>query len=197
MQTRLIKEIGTRAWLRVYWHDEDDCKTYGYHNALIPLMDSNIPEDWALGGKPEDYVDERWPTKCAHCGRPVPPEATRQIFRTRLYDTKSGKPEPGDMFWSALHHDPEHKRHYCPWDNCNDPRGHLIVVLPDGYQWDTDSRASNCTMKEDKLHRCWVRHGEPPQIHVDKNGLTCQAGAGSIASPGYHGFLHNGELTSC
>jgi hypothetical protein len=40
-----------------------------------------------------------------------------------------------------------------------------------------------------------VRHGEPPQITVDKRGLTCHAGAGSIALGSYHGFLHNGVFT--
>lgn len=45
-------------------------------------------------------------------------------------------------------------------------------------------------------HKCWVRHGTPPGevVHVDKNGITCGAGAGSIAIPNWHGFLHNGEL---
>jgi hypothetical protein len=49
-------------------------------------------------------------------------------------------------------------------------------------------------------HRCWVRHGDAKtgNVHVDKNGITCNAGAGSIISPdGWHGFLHNGYLTSC
>lgn len=49
-------------------------------------------------------------------------------------------------------------------------------------------------------HRCWVRHGDvrAGNVHVDKNGVTCNAGAGSIISPdGWHGFLHNGYLTSC
>lgn len=50
-------------------------------------------------------------------------------------------------------------------------------------------------------HRCWVRHGNvraDGAMHVDKNGITCNAGAGSIISPdGWHGFLHNGHLTSC
>ena len=31
---------------------------------------------------------------------------------------------------------------------------------------------------------------------VDKNGETCAAGAGSIASAGYHGFLVNGVLSA-
>lgn len=44
-------------------------------------------------------------------------------------------------------------------------------------------------------HKCWVRHGTPPRVTVDKDGLTCGAGAGSIAVPGYHGHLQNGYLT--
>lgn len=70
------------------------------------------------------------------------------------------------------------------------------VILPNGHEWNVDSRASNCTMKEDRLHRCWVRHGEPPLVTANKQGgRTCAAGAGSIAVPGYHGFLNNGVLT--
>lgn len=59
--------------------------------------------------------------------------------------------------------------------------------------------ASNCTMPDDKNHKCWVRHGRPEDgtLHVDKNGHTCAAGAGSIVAGNYHGFLHNGHLTPC
>jgi len=72
----------------------------------------------------------------------------------------------------------------------------IVCVLPNGDHWYIDSRASNCTMKGDSVHRCWVRHGTVGErLHVDKNGNTCQAGAGSIHSGSYHGFLHNGELT--
>jgi hypothetical protein len=68
--------------------------------------------------------------------------------------------------------------------------------LPDGSDWHIDGRASNCTMRDDKEHRCWVRHGTiGEKLHVDKEGHTCAAGGGSIAVPRYHGFLHNGELT--
>lgn len=64
------------------------------------------------------------------------------------------------------------------------------------HTWMIDGRASNCTMPADHEHRCWVRHGTVGEkLHVDKNGVTCAAGAGSIAIEGYHGFLHNGELT--
>lgn len=64
--------------------------------------------------------------------------------------------------------------------------------------WHIDGMASNCTKKDDSVHRCWVRHGswgEP--VHVDKNGCTCAAGAGSISVPGFHAFLHNNVLRSC
>lgn len=72
----------------------------------------------------------------------------------------------------------------------------VVCVLPNGSHWYIDSRASNCTLPQDNVHRCWVRHGtRGGVIHVDKNGHTCAAGAGSIQSGDYHGFLHNGELT--
>jgi hypothetical protein len=73
--------------------------------------------------------------------------------------------------------------------------GPALWVMTPGGSWCVDSRASNCTQPYDYAHRCWIRHGEPPSITVDKNGLTCQAGAGSIAVGSYHGFLRNGQLT--
>lgn len=78
------------------------------------------------------------------------------------------------------------------WDN--DSGEHLIVITPGG-AWDVDSRARNCTLKDDRLHRCWIRHGEPPNVTVDKNGVTCGAGSGSILAGDYHGFLREGCLT--
>lgn len=75
----------------------------------------------------------------------------------------------------------------------------LVVILPTGDIWLIDSRASNCDKPDDHEHRCWVRHGRPEDgtLHVDKNGSTCGAGAGSISVPGYHGFLHDGHLGPC
>jgi hypothetical protein len=78
------------------------------------------------------------------------------------------------------------------WSNEVEP--HLIVATPGG-SWDIDSRASNCTLPNDCSHRCWVRHGRPPIITVDKNGTTCAAGGGSIVCGGYHGFLVGGRFT--
>jgi hypothetical protein len=78
----------------------------------------------------------------------------------------------------------------------------LMVRLPNGDIWRVDSRASNCTRPDDDVHRCWVRHGEAPNITVDKNGDTCGCGhsIGSGWKDGaytYHGFLTNGVLRSC
>lgn len=70
----------------------------------------------------------------------------------------------------------------------------LVVRLPNGRDWCIDSRASNCTKPDDDRHRCWIRHGTPPVLTVDKNGETCAAGAGSIQAGDYHGFLRNGQL---
>jgi hypothetical protein len=80
-----------------------------------------------------------------------------------------------------------------------DDRRSLVVKCPDGHDWMIDARASNCTMKDDNLHHCWVRHGRPEDgnLHVDKNGLTCAAGGGSIDTGKWHGHLHNGELNPC
>jgi len=171
----------------------------GFHNAYTPLGEKPAMDDWFAFGKVEDFPEERWPTACSSCGAPVPaspqePKAVgesgvylqRQVSVTRLYDSPSGEPEPGDAYWMDWHDPGE-----CPfWENCDGK--HLWAILPNGHTWDIDGRANNCTMKEEKTHRCWVRTGKPEDgnVHVDKNGHTCQAGAGSIAVPGWHGFLH-------
>lgn len=80
----------------------------------------------------------------------------------------------------------------------------VTCKLPDGRTWYIDMRASNCTKPNDNVHRCWVRHGTVAgALHVDKNGNTCAAGAGSIdttaggTKPGWHGYLHNHQLVNC
>jgi hypothetical protein len=110
------------------------------------------------------------------------------------YNTDSGRPEPGDLFFENW----LDENFY--WDNHKGP--HLMVICPNGTRWNIDSRASNCTLPEDRLHRCWVRHGDPEkgEIHVDKNGHTCQAGGGSIlvdqgTPKEYHGMLHNSQFS--
>jgi len=83
------------------------------------------------------------------------------------------------------------------------PKGYdglsIRCVHADGHHWNIEGRASNCTMKEDYAHRCWVRHGTVgDRLTVDKAGLTCAAGAGSFFmgdNNEWHGFLRNGRMT--
>lgn len=189
LKVKFAKEIGTRIYLRRYW-GEKCAGGMGCHNAMFKLQDMLHPlilgDREHHGGRPEDYADDLWPKVCEDCGEPVPSTATRQIFNHRLYDTPSGRPERGSIWWA----------HWMPvnweWDNKTDY--FLYAMCPDGSEWNIDGRASNCGMKNDRSHRCWVRHGDPEtgNIHVDKAGVTCNAGAGSIQTPSWHGFLHNG-----
>lgn len=135
-----------------------------------------------------ENTDPRWPTHC-ECGFEFRASDPRYQITSHLYRRENGDlmvpsdAPPGAMWDQSCF----------PWKG---PDGRSIVVkLPNGNFWHIDSRASNCTLLNDDEHRCWVRHGEPPKITVDKNGLTCQAGAGSIQSGDYHGFLRDGCFT--
>ena len=197
LKARFIEEVGTRAALRVYWGKDcpDSCGRgkSGYHNAQIPLSDTDKVGDWDFCGSPEDYPHDRWPTKCDHCEASPAGDAKRQVFRKRLYGTDSGLPEPGDLYWADWYASRKEEGGCVYHDNCEGR--HLFAVTPNGKQWDIDGRASNCTRPNDRVHRCWVRTGEPPNVDVGKGGDTCAAGAGSIAVDGYHGFLRNGHFS--
>jgi hypothetical protein len=187
-----------RLSLRRYWGGTD-CSG-SYHNAETPIGFGTYRRD-AEGylelNEKLDPDETRWPTACSKCGAAVPETAPKQLFSDCVYVDESGqeyslrKLVPG-MMWDA----------WWMGESMKGPDGKcLVVVCPDGYEWMIDGRASNCTMPEDggpfeSSHRCWVRHGEPPNLTVDKAGRTCAAGGGSIMSRnGYHGFLRNGEFT--
>lgn len=143
------------------------------------------------------HGDPRWPVKCEGCDYHFTENDEWQDFTRQIYvDRATGKEYTLDervpgMMW------------YADWMPAayKGPDGHcLVVVCPGGREWMIDGQASNCTMKQDvgpygQAHRCWVRHGTPPNITVDKNGKTCAAGGGSIIAGAYHGFLRNGEFT--
>jgi hypothetical protein len=138
--------------------------------------------------------------KCEKCGQEVTTNGASQSASPRWRRVDTGEIRDsiqafgvGAMWRATWYKKDETGLYGWCWDNATEAP--LIVRTPGG-DWNIDSRASNCTMPDDKTHRCWVRHGEPPNIHVDKNGHTCGAGAGSIISGNYHGFLHNGALTA-
>jgi len=184
-----------RCFVRSSSEAERHCAVaeHGYHQAWV-LVDE-VPEIRTKEGYIEAAAelpeDAPWPRQCP-CGRLFLLNE-RQTFTDRIYRrTDTGEEMtlrdagPGAM-WDA------------DWmgDFWKGPDGRCLVVkCPNGREWMIDSRASNCTSPIDNEHKCWIRHGEPPNITVDKNGKTCAAGAGSIQAGDYHGFLRNGILTA-
>jgi hypothetical protein len=194
-----------RRWLRRYVSSITGVKCSGsqsYHNAMTFLDEISRPFDETKHAypltQPTDvpHDDPRWPVKCEGCDYAFQPGDEWQDFTRQVYvDRASGRfhtlneRTPG-MMWSA------------DWyhDDCKGEDGRcLVVICPNGHEWMIDSHASNCTMPNDTgpfatAHRCWCRHGVPPNITVDKIGRTCNAGGGSIQAGNYHGFLRNGEF---
>lgn len=143
-----------------------------------------------------DWDEVEWPETCPVCLKAMDyeEESSRSTSTGRRWVRKDTGEEhdnlrefgPGAM-WDA---------DWMP-DSMKGPDGRcLCVILPNGREWNIDSRAANCTRRDDDVHQCWVRHGEPPNLTVDKNGDTCAAGAGSIMAGDYHGFLQAGVLTA-
>lgn len=168
----------------------------GYHHAKVPIGDGPVRDNMDL---PVGIVrtDERWPAQCS-CGYAFKADDDWQVFGEtimRRIDTGeefSCRAMPPGAVWNE-----EHLNRYP--HKCGPDGRSLYVMLPDKRTWFIDGRARNCTLPDDKVHRCWVRHGRPEDgtLHVDKNGVTCDAGAGSIDTGTFHGFLHNGFITDC
>lgn len=135
-----------------------------------------------------------------------------------LTDVAAGFDEDGEVdHWTTVYRNAETGKHSLPgglpvgaivdWTHQGGyrrertgPDGrYLVCIVPASYRhfWHMDDRASNCGSRDDDEHRCWVRHGEPPDLTVDKEGLTCTAGAGSIVTDTWHGFLRGGYLVDC
>jgi hypothetical protein len=187
-----------RVSLRRFTFSADSaCAERCGHDASVVIIDSIAKADWphATGADVIANDDTRWPTSCARCGYAFTGSDEFQVSNESLW---RGAPDgrlytlhdaPVGATWNAdwMTGDP----HYCGAD------GRSLVVKTPGGDWMVDSRASNCTLPNDDVHKCWVRHGDPTtgDVHVDKNGVTCAAGAGSIMIGNYHGFLHHGFLT--
>lgn len=175
--------------------------TNHYHDAVTFFRDvERVPES---DGRAQ--IDELratmavpdWPIACA-CGYAFQEKDEWQSFNQRLYrraDTGElvtlRDAPPGAMWDATWYHNSDIQGLGGP----NTDGRFLVVKCPNGREWCIDSRCSNCGSPDDNVHRCWVRHGEPPNITVDKNGVTCSAGAGSIQAGDYHGFLRGGEFT--
>lgn len=171
--------------------------SFGFCDATVFLDysdsdEASVSRSWKKEAALE-FSQTGWPAACSACGVPFADGDQWQLFCERVYEDASGR----EFFLRNL-----------PVGACYDADwrggrkgfdGRCLYVMTPGGLWGIDERASNCTMPTDKEHRCWVRHGSPEEgtLHVDKDGLTCQAGAGSIQAGTYHGFLHHGKLTGC
>lgn len=189
LPVRLIELAGYQPYLVAMW---DGCyvgsgKLHVARTATADLTAVGQPEP------PLPQLRRGWMGICEHCAAPVPwddPEVVKVGGGVQhVWNTASGKPEPGDLYWQD-----DHDSGCFHWDNC--AGRHLHAVLPNGIPWNIDSRAANCDRPDDREHRCWVRTGEPPHITAGKGGDTCSAGAGSIAAGDYHGFLIDGAFTA-
>ncbi|BCH11921.1 hypothetical protein MesoLj131c_61790 [Mesorhizobium sp. 131-3-5] len=202
-----------RYWLRRYTSsDKHKCVASGsYCNAMFEIGEDDIlyTKDGYIDGREDrkpPVDDPRWPTACGACGRPFAAEDPFQLFGRQVYvceatgERTTLDQAPVGSCWDAWWISERRKDGPtgCGYMVGPDHRS-LVVRLPGNRDWQIDSRASNCTMPDDNEHFCWVRHGSPEDgtLHVDKNGHTCAAGAGSIAVPDFHGFLHHGVLRDC
>ncbi|MGZ6281692.1 MAG: hypothetical protein ACXWQ5_00095 [Ktedonobacterales bacterium] len=142
-----------------------------------------------------------WPTRCDHCGY-VLGSGGEQVYRGAGSEASYRNVETGEVYQS-WHDIPPGGIQPAPWlDRMYTPQlEHCFnVKCPDGTWWTPDSRASNCSMPDDfkqERHHCWVIEGTLPNITVGKKGPTCAAGAGSIQTSHWHGFLINGWLRTC
>lgn len=189
-----------QLYLRRYNENLPCSGSMSYHDAMVPIEQSRevMSEDrrhWVDDGRTaKDFAgDPRWPKRCT-CGYEFTETDERQLFSSHIYHRADTGEEmtlrdaPEGAMWDAwwLH----------DWAEMCGPDGRSIICkVPVNHEWQIDGPCSNCTRKNEP-HKCWVRHGDPPNLTVDKNGDTCSAGAGSILTPQWHGFLRNGELVT-
>ena len=192
-----------RIYLRRYvGHDDDDkCAVAegGYHHAEAYIGErpaiyvDHSTGHRSLGEQTHLLEDPRWPTHCL-CGHEFRGEHhVRQGLIYKRADTGEElelREAPVGAMWDAWWF-----RDAGGWRGED---GLSLTVKTPGGEWLIDGPANNCTMPDDRgqhRHHCWIRHGTPPNITVDKDGKTCAAGAGSIVAGSYHGFLRDGHLT--
>lgn len=183
-----------------------DCE-HGHHQALtytgVETADYETSDGYKVLRPLDelDHNDPRWPTSCQHCGHDFAESDRWQMWQEQLY-RRTDTDELRALHQSAPAPDAPAAEPGATWNAwwmpfSKGPDGMTLMVrCPDGHDWMVDSRARNCTMPDDSEHRCWVRHGDPREcrVTVDKDGLTCAAGAGSIDTGAWHGFLQNGQL---
>lgn len=153
---------------------------WGYHHASVIL--GSVPwkkEHNGEGNIPDLELkkDPRWPKMC-ECGYEFTDKDEWQHNFNRHYQRSDGgglillgEPPVGAM-WDA----------YWMKDFVGPDGKSLVVVLPDGTPWNVDGPSRNNGV----LGPGWTRTGTVPKVTARP----------SILTPGYHGFLTDGELIS-
>lgn len=164
----------------------------GYHDASVVLEGlhpvARTPDGY-IAALPDDLVshdDPRWPTKCAACSYEF---VEADQWQVNIHEGWR-RPDTGEVIaWDLFGITPG-----AMWDAFwmgDDYRGpdglHLTVQLPDGLPWAVDGPTSNSTPEH---RRGWTRTGDPKAVPPTVSATP------SILTPGYHGFLTNGHLTS-
>lgn len=157
--------------------------------------------------RPSEFKDGPWPERCGGCGEPFDPAMTEdQVFQEPIYVRADGqrgeytlRAAPVGMMWDAfwMRDRYEASEDGPGWVNVGPDGLTLVICVPTKHDFMPEMRASNCTMKRDGTHHCWVRHGDARknECHIDKIGHTCAAGAGSIVTSTWHGFIHHNCVT--
>jgi hypothetical protein len=185
-----------RLALRRYASRDEPCPNgCSYHQAMAPIGEGQGEE--VTNGDRHPHDDPRWPAQCEGCDYRFVDGDVWQLFTDRIYrradtgEETTLRSAPVGACWNAAWLADLDS----PW--YHGPDGRCLYVRTPGGDWCPDHRASNCTLPDDSDHKCWVRHGRPEDgtLHVDKEGVTCAAGAGSIGHEDqWHGFLHHGQL---
>jgi hypothetical protein len=204
-------------------HKVPECPTgWGYHNAETPIGDGAYGlRPWKHGRglvwtaldfstEPHDYAaDQRWPTACA-CGYTFTDDDERQIFTEALY---VGSPDGvargqrdlavGAVFrsdWWGDHWDPPAYSGAANPTNATfrrGPDGMILTVVvprnPDGTgttDWCVDQHSNSGAFWERNTIATDLKPGDFVPLH-------CNPSIFVFAPIGFHGWLHNGEITSC
>lgn len=179
--------------------------TGGYHNSEA-LLSAGVYVEEVLtydshtnkvsSGDRYNHHSPHWNNTC-ECGYEFNPNDDWQYNPRVLYADPAGKlstlkDQPPGAMWRLTWLENRGDAQWCGGDGQA-----WNVRLPGGRDWAIDGRANNCTNPQENTHRCWCRHGVAPKFTVNKLGNTCEAGAGSIISGDYHGFLTDGFLVRC
>lgn len=196
----IIESMGRARYSLRRFSMDARCGDRGLHDAhnleVIAETDDDPAKTYCCTNPPEvPKSDPRWPKKCGRCEYLFSDSDYWQVWGDSLYrrqDTgeiiASVRRAPPGALWRAEWFEDT------SWVGLDGQSWECM--LPDGTPWFIDGKCSNCT-RPNEPHLCWVRTGTAPDFTVGKEGNTCAAGAGSIMSPGYHGFLRNGWLERC